>query len=157
MDFYKARSELKRMSKKDLFNLGGKRRISKCLIGGRACGLFLHYKGFTFCVSEIMGEGCQVQRSARTEGFHQHGEKINYWLPLTNRRETSPFPTVRTNVVQFKVYCRDCVTRSMIFLGDILEKRTQERGNNLRDLLIKAMEDYKDCVANPSMIFILGS
>jgi hypothetical protein len=157
MDFFKTRSELQRMSRKDLFNLGGKQRISKCLIGGLACGFFLRYKGFTFCLSEIMGEGCQVERSARAEEFHRHGEKINHWLPLASRKETDPFPTVRTNVVQFKVYCRDCVTRSMIFLGNILERRTKERRNNMRDLLIKAMEDYKECATEPSMIFLLGS
>jgi hypothetical protein len=157
MDFFKARSELQRMSRKDLFRLGGKQRISKCLIGNRACGLFLHYKRFTFCVSEIMGEGCQVEKSARAEEFHRHEEKINYWLAFASRKEISPFPTTRTNVVQFKVYCRDCVTRSMVFLGNILERRTKERGNNMRDLLTKAMEDYRDCAAKPSMIFLLGS
>jgi hypothetical protein len=157
MDFFKARSELQRMSRKDLLRLGGKQRISKCLIGGRACGLFLHYKGFTFCVSEIMGESCQLERSARAEAFHRHGENINYWLAFASRKEISPFPTARTNVVQFKVYCRDCATRSMVFLGNILERRTKERRNNMEDLLNKAMEDFRDCVTDPSMIFLLGS
>jgi len=31
------------------------------------------------------------------------------------------------------------------------------RRNNLRDLLIKAIEEYKDRVADPSTIFLLGS
>jgi hypothetical protein len=65
VDFYKARSELRRMSRQGLLTLVSAQRISGCLIGGRACGLCLRYKGFNFCVSEIMGEGCQVEKSAK--------------------------------------------------------------------------------------------
>ena len=137
MDFYQARNELRRMSRRHLLRLASTQRVSKCLIGVRACCLHLHYQGFNFCISEIMGEGCQVERSARTEEFHQRGEKINSWLPSTNRIGTSPFLPGKTGVAEFKVYCKDCVTPSMIFLGNILERRTKERGNNLKDPLAK--------------------
>lgn len=156
MDVFEARSELRRVGRRYLLGLVLAQRISKCLIGGRACGLYLHHKGFNFCVSEIMGEGCQVERLARTEEFHQRGEKINSWLPLTNRIGTSPFLPGKTEVVEFKVYCKDCVTPSMIFLGNILERRTKERGNNLKDLLTKAVKDYSDCIADPAAIFLVS-
>ena len=156
MDVYEARNELRRMGKRHLMRLVSAQRISGCLIGGRACGLYLHYKGFNFCVSEIIGQGCQVERSAKLEEVYQDKEKISYPLPLMDRIGTSLLSPGK-KVIEFKVYCREHVTRSMIFLGNILERRTKERGNNLRDLLIKAIEDYKDRVADPSMIFLLGS
>jgi hypothetical protein len=45
----------------------------------------------------------------------------------------------------------------MIFLGNILERRTKERRNNLGDLLAKAVKDYSYCIEGASTIFILGS
>jgi hypothetical protein len=58
--------------------------------------------------------------------------------------------------IEFKVYCRDPDTHSMIFLGKMIERRTKERGNNLKDLLLKAMENYSDRVKDPSTIFLLS-
>jgi hypothetical protein len=156
MGVYEARSELRRMCRRDLWKLVSAQRISGCLIGGRACCLYLHYKGFNFCASEIIGQGCQVERSARLAEAHQDEEKINCPLPLRYRIGMYPLPPVETKIVEFKVYCRDWVTRSIIFLGNILERRTKERGDNLRDLLIKAIEEHKDRVADPSTIFLLG-
>ena len=156
MDVFEARSELRFLGRRSLLRLVLAQRISRCLIGGRACGLYLHHKGFNFCVSEVMGEGCQVERSARTEEFHQSGEKINSWLPLTNRIGTSPFLPGKKKV-EFKVYCRKPITKSMIFLGNILERRIKERGNNLRDLLVKAVKDYSYRIEDASTIFLLGS
>jgi hypothetical protein len=41
MYILKARSELKRMSKRDVFKLVEEQRISKCLIGAKPCGFSL--------------------------------------------------------------------------------------------------------------------
>ena len=68
----------------------------------------------------------------------------------------SPLQREKRNVV-FRVYCRNYVTRSTILLGKVIERRTKERGDNLKDLLVKAVKDYSDRVADPSMIFLLGS
>ena len=65
--------------------------------------------------------------------------------------------TERKENIEFRVYCRDNVTRSMILLGKVIERRTKERGNNLKDLLVKAMKDYSNCVVDPSTIFLLSS
>jgi hypothetical protein len=59
--------------------------------------------------------------------------------------------------VEFRVYYNDCITRSMIFLGKVIKRRTKERGNNLKDLLVEAVKDYSHCVADPSTIFFLNS
>jgi hypothetical protein len=155
MDVYKARYELRNMGKRHLFRLVSAQRISGCLIGGQVCGLYLHYKGFNFCVSEIMGEGCQLEKSAKLEKTYQEEMENNSSLPLLDRIGISPLP-LRKKGVDFRVYCRDHVTRSTTFLGRVTERRKRERGNNLNDLLVKAVKDYSDCVADPSTIFLLS-
>jgi hypothetical protein len=156
MDVYEARNELRKMGKKHLFMLVSAQRISGCLIGGRACGLRLYYKGFNFCVSEIMGEGCQVEKSVKLEEVHQGQDETSCPLPLMDRIGIGSLPPAK-NAVELKVYCRDPVTKSITFLGNILERRTKERGNNLRDLLGKVVEDYSYCIEDASAIFLLGS
>jgi hypothetical protein len=151
---FQARNELRRGGKTYLLKLVWTQRISGCLIGGRACGLSLHYKGFNFCVSEIMGESCQVEKSAKLEEVYQDQDEISCPLPLMVG--ISPLSPGK-KAVEFKVYCRDPITKSMIFLGNILERRTKERGNNLRDLSVKAVKDYSYCIEGASTIFVLGS
>jgi len=155
MDVYQARNELRRLSKRYLLRLVWTQRISGCLIGGRACGLNLRYKGFNFCVSEIMGEGCQIEKSAKLEEVYQSQDETSCPLPLMDRIGIGPL-SPRKKAVEFKVYCRDPITKSIIFLGNILERRTKERGNNLRDLLVKAAKDYSYCIKGTSTVFLLG-
>ncbi len=155
MDVYKARCALRSMVKRHLFRLVSAQRISGCLIGGQVCSLYFHYQGFNFCVSEIMGEGCQVEKSAKVEEVYQGQDEISCPLPLMDRIGISPLSPGK-KAVEFKVYCRNRITKSMIFLGNILERRTKERGNNLKDLLVKAVEDYSYGVEGASTIFLLG-
>jgi len=156
MNIYEVRSELRGMCGGDLLRLVSAQRISRCLIGGRACGLYMRYKGFNFCVSEIMREGCQVERSAKVEEVYQSQEESSCPLPLMDRIGISPLSPGK-KAVEFKVYCRDPIKKSMIFLGNIFERRTRERGNNLRELLVKAVKDYSYCIEGASTIFLLGS
>lgn len=155
MDVYQARNELRKMAKRHLLSLVSNQRISGCLIGSRACGLCLHYKGFNFCVSEIMGQGCQVEKSAKSEGVYQCQVECTSPLPLMDRFGINPLPPGK-KAVEFKVYYRDQVARSITLLGTVIERRTTERGNNLKDLWVKAVKDYSDCVADPSTIFVLS-
>ena len=70
MEFYEARKKLRTMDKVDLLGLASKQRgISRCAIGGEACGLYFCYEGWGFCVSEILGQGCQVQWSKTLEKY----------------------------------------------------------------------------------------
>jgi len=155
MDVFQIRNELRKMNRKYLLRLASTQRISKCVIGGQACGLYLSYKGFRFCVSEIMGEGCQVEKSAKLEGVSEGKKETNWSLPLLNRIGIDLLPPGK-NAPEFKVYDRDEVTRLITFLGSVIERRTRERGNNLNDLLVKAIKDYSGCVASPSTIFLLS-
>ena len=155
MDVYKARYELRNAGKGHLFGLVFAQRISECLIGGQVCGLYLHYKGFNFCVSEIMREGCVLEKSAQLKEAYQGGKEINWSFPLLDRVGIRPLPSGK-KALAFRVYCRDRVTHATTFLGTVMERRNTERGNNLNDLLVKAVKDYSDCVADPSTIFLLS-
>jgi hypothetical protein len=67
MEFNEARNKLRRMTKDVLFELASKQEISRCVIGDEMCGLYFRYEGFGFCISEILGQGCQVQRTKTLE------------------------------------------------------------------------------------------
>ena len=154
MDVLKARYELRSLSTGDLFKLALHSRMSYCLIGGRPCGFLLQYKGSNFCVSEILGKGCQVGRLMQFGQLYDEREKVNFSLPFPQRMETEP-PLPRKKAVEFKVYHADRLTRSTVFLGKIIERRRKERGDNLKGLLSKAIEQYSDHVKDPSTIFLL--
>lgn len=113
--------------------LASGQRISKCLIGGQICNFYFKYKSFNFCLSEIFGEGCIYEKARGRDS------------PL--RREKGE---------EFKVYYRDEVTHSITFLGRIVERRKEERRNNLKDLLVKAIQEFSYLVPDPSSIFLLG-
>ena len=154
MDTLEAKIELQRMVKKDLFQLALNRGISNCLIGGRPCGFLFQYKGSNFCVSEILGKGCQVEKLEPSEPLCDEKETINSLLPFPPGMQTDLL-TPRKKAVAFKVYHRDHFTRSTFFLGRIIERRRKERGDNLRALLSKAINQYSDHVRDPSTIFLL--
>ena len=154
MDILKARYELRRMSKGDLFKLALHSRMSYCLIGGRPCGFLLQYEGSNFCVSEILGKRCQVERLMQSEELYDEREKVNFSLPFPQKMERELL-LPRKKAVEFKVYHGDRLTRSAVFLGKIIERRRKERGDNLKGLLSKAIEQYSDHVKDPSTIFLL--
>lgn len=97
-----------------------------------------------------------MQEMEKLEDSPEHSQEISYPLPLAERQGMGRLQKEKKNVV-FRVYCKDYLTRSMILLGKIVERRAKERGNNLKDLLVRAVKDYSDCVGNPSTIFLLGS
>ncbi len=69
----------------------------------RACGLYLRYNGLNFCVSEIMGEGCQVPKSAKVEEVYQSQDETSCPLQLMDKIGMSPLPDGK-KTVEFKVY-----------------------------------------------------
>lgn len=154
MDILKARYELRRMSTGDLLKMALNRKMSNCLIGGRPCGFLFQYEGSNFCVSEILGEGCHVERSKQMEQPYDEKEKANFPLPFPQEMETELL-LPRTRAAEFKVYHRDHLTHSAVFLGKIIERRRKERGDNLKGLLSKAIKQYSGRVEDPSTIFLL--
>jgi hypothetical protein len=154
MDVYKSKNELRRMSRRDLFKLALNQRMSNCLVGGRPCGFLLQYKGNNFCVSEIFREGCQVQRLEQLEQSYDGKGEINFLLPFLQEMETELLSPGK-KVMEFKVYYKDSLPRSTIFLGKITESRRRERGDNLQGLLNKAIKQYSDQGVDPSTMFLL--
>ena len=156
MDILERRSELGRMSSGSLFTLVANQRISNCLIGAKACGFSLQHQGIHFCVSELMRKGCFVERSEQWEQLYPEKERSNGFLPIFEKMETEILSAGK-KPVEFKVYHREDPTRSMVYLGTVIERRRKERGSNLNDLLKKAIKEYSDYVENPSKIFLLGN
>jgi hypothetical protein len=154
MNVHEARNKLRRKNKADLFALALNQGLSKCTVGGRACGFLLHYEGLNFCISEILGRGCQVERFEKSELHCEDLGKADDRLPFPKKADEGPLHLGKEGF-EFRVYYRDRVTRSIILLGKVIERRTKERGTNLEHLLVKAARDYADCVADPSMIFLL--
>jgi hypothetical protein len=143
------------MNRGNLFKLAMDQRLSKCLVGGITCGLTLQYKGIRFCLSELLGKGCLVERSGQSDQFGSGKEKINSSLTLLREMEAEVLLQGK-RPVEFKVYYRDDPTRSMVYLGTVIERRRRERGNNLGDLLKKAVREYSNEGRDPSKIFLLG-
>jgi len=155
MDILEAKRELQKMRAGNLFKMAMDQKLSKCLVGGKNCGYSLLYKGIRFCVSEVLGKGCLLERLGQWETFFPEKETLDGPHALLPRLETSPSSTGK-NSGEFKVYYRDDLTRRMVYLGTVIERRRKERGNNLGDLLKKAAKDYCNDVPDPSKIFLLG-
>ncbi len=154
MNVYRAKNELRKMDRANLFKLASGQKISRCVVSGETCGFYLRYKGFSFCLSEVLGQGCQVERLEKLEDHCEALRETEDRLPLKGESDAA-FLRQEKTTIQFRVYYRDYVARSFIFLGKVIERRTKERGNNLQDLLVKAVRAYSSRVADPSMIFIV--
>jgi hypothetical protein len=152
VDVLTIRSELRRKTPGELFRLVANQRIPKCLIGGTVCCYYLRYGEAGFCISELLGQGCQLERLRKLEEVHPCDEEAGPFLPFKKKMDMEPAGPGR-KVLEFKV----CYKHGPIqFLGKIAERRKKERVDNLRDLLDKAIRDFSDQVEDPSGIFLLG-
>jgi hypothetical protein len=66
MNFRLVKAELRRMGRKNLFKMLMSQKESKCLLDG-LCSLHFEYKGYTFCLSEVLGEGCESEKLKKLE------------------------------------------------------------------------------------------
>jgi hypothetical protein len=155
MDILEAKRELQKMRARNLFKMAMDQKLSRCLVGGRTCGHSLLYRGIRFCVSELLGKGCLLERLGEWERFFPEQDTLHGPHALLPRLEAI-LPSSGKNFGEFKVYYRDEVTRCMVYLGTVIERRRKERGNNLEDLLKKAATEYSNHVRDPSKIFLLG-
>lgn len=78
MDFHLVRTEVCRLGKKNLSKMLMGQKESKCLLNG-LCSLRFNYKGYPFCISEVLGEGCESQRLKKLEqeACEARGEPIS--------------------------------------------------------------------------------
>jgi hypothetical protein len=60
MDIQSTREKLRKLKSKKLFETAMSQRKSRCILDGY-CSLHFRYEGYTFCLSEVLGKGCEVQ------------------------------------------------------------------------------------------------
>ncbi len=66
MNFILVRAELRRMGRKNLLKMLMSQKESKCILNG-LCSFHFGYKGYTFCLSEVLGEGCESEKQKKLE------------------------------------------------------------------------------------------
>jgi len=77
--------ELRQMAKGNLFKIVFGQPERTCILGG-PCPFLLNYQQILFCVSEVLGQGCQTVklRASRNNGESQGREcNRNHALDLT--------------------------------------------------------------------------
>jgi len=155
MDILEAKRELQKMPAGNLLKMAMNQKLSRCLVGGKSCGYSLLFRGIRFCVSELLGKGCLPERVDEWERFFPEKEVLcGPNIPLLRLKASSSWQG--NNFGEFRVYYRNHLTRCMVYLGTVTERRKKERGNNLGDLLKKAKAEYSKDVPDPSRIFLLG-
>ena len=60
-DISKFRSELKQLKRVSLLKLAFSQKEGDCALSG-PCPFYLTYRGYGFCVSELLGESCQAEK-----------------------------------------------------------------------------------------------
>mgnify|MGYP006269942269 CR=1 FL=1 len=155
MDILEAKSELQKMPRRTLLKMAMEQKLSRCLIGGMSCGYSFLYRGIRFCVSELQGKGCLLERLGEWERFFPEKDTLRGSDVLLPRLKTVP-SSPGNHRGEFKDYYRSDLTHCMVYLGTVIERRKKERGNNLGDLLKKAAMEYSRDVPDPSKIFLIG-
>jgi hypothetical protein len=87
---FQFKSELRKIRKGDLLRMVLNQKERKCVLGG-VCPFLFEYRRILFCVSEILGQGCQVEkqrldsvREAQSEGENPQKPlklPVGTWLP----------------------------------------------------------------------------
>ncbi len=74
-EIYQAWKELRRMAKANLLKMAFSQKEKNCMLGG-TCPFLLEYHRFLFCVSETLGQGCQIEKSRllSSESAQSEGE-----------------------------------------------------------------------------------
>jgi hypothetical protein len=58
---FELKAELRKMKRGDLLRMGFNQEEKNCLLGG-VCPFLLEYRCILYCVSEVLRQGCQVER-----------------------------------------------------------------------------------------------
>ncbi len=68
MDFHSIKGELRGLGIRILFEMVMNQREFKCLIMNGPCPFYFKHKGYGFCLSEVLGKGCEWQQMEKLEG-----------------------------------------------------------------------------------------
>ena len=66
MDIQSIREKLRKLKSRKLFETAMNQRESRCILNG-FCSFHFRYEGYTFCVSEVLGKGCGVEKLEKLE------------------------------------------------------------------------------------------
>ncbi len=58
---FKLKAELRKMTKANLLKMALGQKEKNCLLGG-VCPFLFEYRRILFCISEILGQGCQMEK-----------------------------------------------------------------------------------------------
>ncbi len=61
MDIYRFRRELRTLTSKGLLEMAFKQKEKKCILLGEPCQYKITYEGAAFCISELLGKGCEAE------------------------------------------------------------------------------------------------
>ena len=78
---FQLKTELRKMRKGDLLKIVLNQKEKKCLLCG-VCPFLLEYERILFCVSEILGQGCQVERQRLDSVQEAQSESESSQKPL---------------------------------------------------------------------------
>lgn len=82
MDFYSIRVELRSLGVRNLFEIVMNQRESKCVLNG-LCPFYFKHRGYGFCLSEVLGKGCELQKLEKLQSeICQTDKAMNLTLPL---------------------------------------------------------------------------
>ena len=80
--FSQLKSELRKMAKGSLLKMVLSQKEKNCLLGG-VCPFLLKYQRILFCVSEILGQGCQMERQRLHSDYDAQSESSEKPMELT--------------------------------------------------------------------------
>jgi hypothetical protein len=60
MDIYRLRTELRHLTDRELLERAFGQKEKGCILGG-LCQYKIIYKGAGFCISELLGKGCEME------------------------------------------------------------------------------------------------
>jgi hypothetical protein len=78
---FQFKSELRKITKGNLLEMALSQREKSCALGG-VCPFLLEYRRILFCVSEILGQGCQVERQKLDSVQEAQSESESSQRPL---------------------------------------------------------------------------
>ncbi len=84
MDFHSIKGELRSLEIRILFEMVMNQREFKCLIMNGLCPFYFKHKGYGFCLSEVLGRGCELQQLEKLQReICQSYETDNFPLSLS--------------------------------------------------------------------------
>jgi hypothetical protein len=82
MNFHSIRVELRSLGVRNLFEIVMNQKESKCILNG-LCPFYFKHRGYGFCLSEVLGKGCELQKLEKLQReTYQTDKGLNFTLPL---------------------------------------------------------------------------